>query len=105
MIDRCNECKKFIFDFEKHKCPPKFIVWVQSFDETEEDNGTKVYAESPESAIELFCNQYDADYDYSFNGCETVFMIRDQNNILKKYSVIGSSVPYYAITFEEVING
>ena len=95
-MTRCSTCAGYIYDGDKHACPPAFLVWRPEHDETEDD-ASRVYAFDAAAAAEKWAEESDA-WDASYDivgGSDATVCIRCPDGKVRTYTVSGETVAQY----------
>ncbi len=102
MLDRCEICEEFIYDFEEHKCKP---LWLCSIGDDNEDFCYKSYAYSEESAAEQCVEEQESNWDYCFvdDGGVDVDVKNPETGEIKKFYVSAESFISYSASEKDNI--
>lgn len=112
-MSRCKICKAFTYEFEKHKCDPKWLCKICESDDdkySEEERSDikwfeyEVYAYDAEAAAEKCADNEEYNWDYCFiesGGVDIDVMNPETGKIEKFFVSAETTIEYSAMKRKE----
>lgn len=99
-MDDCRRCGEYVFNFERHTCPPLWLVWCPEMGE-DRDDADDIYARDAETAAKRWARAFDAGGDYDIvRGAQYIVHVLQAGvaETLRTFRVHGETVPEYHAT-------